>query len=565
MAMAVMRRHHLGWAVIAAALAGGPAARADDRSCCGSTPGAPGSEEKGWTMTSEELAKLGEVKFPISCAAAVQRPFAQGVAMLHSFWFDEATRVFSRIAATDPSCAMAHWGVAMSLYHPLWSPPTQDMLARGAAEVDQARAGGAKTARERDYIAAIAAFYTDWSTRDHAVRAIAYLKAMEQVHLRYADDTEAALFHALALLANASSADPRLTDRRTAGAIAEKIFARQPEHPGAAHYIIHAYDDPRLASRALAAARRYARIAPSVPHALHMPSHTFTQVGSWQESVDSNVASKAAAHTYGVRTLMTGAWEEELHAMDYLGYAYLQLGDDGDALAIVRELATIRQSSPERSRKSACAFDAIPARYAIERRRWKEAAALEPRPGPFPGAAALTYFARGYARARLGDVAGAHADLERLTTTHARLLSSSEEGAGAAAFVEIQRLAVAAWIAHAEKRDDEAVKLMRGSADLDDATDGDAVMPGPIVPARELLGDLYLELGQPRAALTAFRTALARAPLRFNGLLGAARAAQAAGDHDQAAALVHQLDALCRKNHCVRPELAELQAATERR
>lgn len=251
--------------------------------------------------------------------------------------------------------------------------------------------------------------------------------------------------------------------------------------------------------------------------------------------------------------------------MDYLEYAYLQLGDDSDALAIVRELATIRQSSPERSRKSACAFDAIPARYAIERRRWKEAAALEPRPGPFPGAAALTYFARGYARARLGDVAGARADLERLATTHARLLSTSEEGAGAAAFVEIQRRAVAAWIAHAEKRDDEAVKLMRESADLDDATDGDAIMPGPIVRARELLGDLYLELGQPGAALTAFRTALAKTPLRFNGLLGAARAAQAAGDHDQAAALVRQLDALCRKNHCVRPELVELQAAIERR
>jgi hypothetical protein len=560
-----MRWQPLGWAVIAAALAGAPAARADERSCCASTPGAPGSEEKGWTMTAEELAKLGEVKFPISCTAAVQRPFAQGVAMLHSFWFDEATRVFARVAATDPSCAMAHWGIAMSLYHPLWTPPSKEQLARGAAEVDKVKAGGAKTARERDYIAAIAAFYKDWSTRDHEARALAYLKAMEQVHQRYPDDTEAALFYALALMSNASPADPRLTDRCKAGEIAEKIFARQPEHPGAAHYIIHAYDHPDLASRALAAARRYARIAPSVPHALHMPSHTFTQVGSWQESVDSNVASKAAAHAYGARTLMTGAWEEELHAMDYLEYAYLQLGDDADAQAIVRELATIRQSSPEKSRKSACAFDAIPARYAIERRRWKEAAVLAPRPGPFAGAAALSYFARGYARARLGDLAGARADLELLTTTHARLLTASEEGASAAAFVEIQRLAVAAWIAHAEKRNDEAVKLMRDSADLEDATDGDAIMPGSIVRARELLGDLYLELGQPRAALTAFHTALAKAPLRFNGLLGAARAAQAAGDHDQAVALVRQLGALCSKHHCDRPELAQLQAAIEHR
>jgi tetratricopeptide (TPR) repeat protein len=562
--MQMIRRQYLGSAILAAALAAVPSADADERSCCLSTSDAPGSEEKGWTMTSEELAKLGEVKFPVSCVAAVQRPFAQGVAMLHSFWFDEAARMFSQVVAADPQCAMAHWGIAMSLYHPLWAPPTKEMLARGATEVDKARAGGARTPRERDYIAAIGAFYKDWTTRDHAVRAIAYLKGMEQVHQRYPEDTEAALFYALAVISNASSADARLTDQRKAGEIAEKIFAKQPAHPGAAHYIIHAYDYPTLASHALAAARRYARIAPSVPHALHMPSHTFTQVGSWQESVDSNLASKTAAHAYGVRTLMTGAWEEELHAMDYLEYAYLQLGDDSDAQAIVQELATIRQSSPEKSRKSAYAFDAIPARHAIERRRWQEAAGLEPRPGPFPRAAALIYFARGYARARLGDLAGAHADLELLTTTHARLLTASEEGASAATFVEIQRLAVAAWIAHAENHDDEAIKLMRDSADLEDATDDGPITPGPIARARELLGELYLELGQPRAAVAAFNTALAKAPLRFNGLLGAARAAQAAGDRAHAATLVRQLDALCSHHHCDRPELAELAAALER-
>lgn len=561
--MQMIRRQYLGWAVIAAALAVAPAADADERSCCGSTPGPPGSEEKGWTMTSEELAKLGEVKFPLSCSAAVQRLFAQGVAMLHSFWFDEAGHAFSRVAALDPSCAMAHWGVAMSLYHPLWAPPTSEMLARGAAEVDKAKAGGAKTSRERDYIAAITAFYKDWNSRSHAERAIAYLKAMEQVHRHYPEDTEATLFYALALISNASSADPKLTDQRKAGEIAEKIFAKQPEHPGAAHYIIHAYDYPELASRALAAARRYAKIAPSVPHALHMPSHTFTQVGSWQESVDSNLASKASAHAYGARTLMTGAWEEELHAMDYLEYAYLQLGNDREAQAIARELATIRQSSPEKSRKSAYAFDAIPARYAIERRRWQEAATLEPRPGPFPRAAALIYFARGYARARLGDLPGAHADLELLASTHARLLAASEEGANAATFVEIQRLAVAAWIAHAEKHDDEAIRLMRDSADLEDATDDGPITPGPIVRARELLGELYLEIGQSKAALAAFNTALAKAPLRFNGLFGAARAAQAVGDREHAATLVRQLDALCSHNHCDRSELAELKAALD--
>jgi len=556
--MHIVYRRYLTTSVVTAALALSPAARADERSCCAPTPGQPGSEEQGWMMTAAELAKLGKVRFSISCSAAAQPVFAQGVAMLHSFWFEEADHAFSRVAALDPSCAMAHWGIAMALYHPLWAPPSRELLARGAVEVDKARGGGRQTARERQYIAAIAAFYNDWNQRSHAERAIAYLKAMERLHLAYPQDTEAALFYALALIANASPADRQLTDQRKAGAIADAIFATQPDHPGAAHYIIHAYDYPDLASRALAAARRYARIAPSVPHALHMPSHTFTQVGAWQESIDSNLASKAAAHAYGTRTLMKGAWEEELHAMDYLVYAYLQQGQDGEAQALVRELAAIAQSSPEKSRKSAYAFDAIPARYAIERRRWREAAVLEPRPGPFPRAAALIYFARGYARARTGDLAGAHADLDTLAATQARLVTSSEEGASAATFVEIQRLAVAAWIAHAEHRDDEAMKLMRDAADLEDATDDGPITPGPIARARELFGELLLELDQPGPALAAFTTALAKAPRRFNALLGAARAAQKLGNRAQAQALVRQLDALCDHNHCDRPALAEL-------
>ncbi len=550
---------YLGCSFVAAALAMAPVARADERSCCGTIPGVPGSEEQGWTMTTAELAKLGKVRFAISCNAAAQPVFAQGVAMLHSFWFDEADHAFSRVATLDPSCAMAHWGIAMALYHPLWAPPTREMLARGAAEVEKARAGGIKTARETQYIAAIAAFYNDWTKRGHPERALGYLKAMERVHLSYPQDTEAALFYALALISNASPADHKLTDQRKAGEIAEAIFATQPDHPGAAHYIIHAYDYPERASRALAAARRYARIAPTVPHALHMPSHTFTQVGAWQESIDSNLASKAAAHDYGARTFMKGAWEEELHAMDYLVYAYLQQGQDDAAQALVRELASIAQSSPEKSRKSAYAFDAIPARYAIERRQWREAAALEPRPGPFPRAAALSYFARGYARARLGDLAGAHADLDTLAATRARLVASSEEGARAATSVEIQRLAVAGWIAHAEHRDDEATRLMHDAAELEDATDDGPITPGPIVRARELLGELLLELGQPGPALAAFTTALATAPLRFNVLLGAARAAQKLGNRAQALALVRQLDALCGHNRCDRPALAELE------
>lgn len=554
----------LGWGLIAIlAIALPSQAQADDHesSCCSSTPPRPGSDEKGWTMTAEELARLGKVSFPISCSPAVAPGFAQAVAMLHSFWYEEAGRAFQAIASADPSCAMAYWGVAMSLYHQLWTPPASDALAQGAAAVERAKAAGARTARERAYIAAITAFYTGADKLDHAQRAAAYQKAMKRVYLDNPADKEAAIFYALSLIANAAPSDKKLVDQRRAGEILEKIFAIQPDHPGAAHYIIHAYDTPVLANRALAAAHRYAKIAPSAPHALHMPSHTFTQVGAWQDSIESNIASAAAAKAYAARTLMTGTWDEQLHAMDYLEYAYLQLGQDAEAKAVLQELAAIHETTPARSRKAAYAFAAIPARYALERRRWHEAAALEPRPGPFLRAAAVTYFARGYARARLGDLVGARADLERLADAHARIAARADELNDAAPLIEAERLAVAAWIAHAEGHDDEALRSMRAAADLEDADDGPG--PGPIVRARELLGELLLELGQPRSALAEFRTALSDAPGRFNGRFGAARAAQKLGDRD-AAALFGQLDALCSKASCDRPELTGRKATPDK-
>jgi hypothetical protein len=469
--------------------------------------------------------------------------------MLHSFWYDESSCVFTQVLEADPTCAMAHWGIAMSLYHPLWSNPTNADLSRGASEVQKARALGVKTEREKGYIDAIAAFY-DAGHVTHPARAKAYESAMERMYRLYPADREAAAFYSLALLGAADVRDTQLSAQKKAGQIAERIMAAQPDHPGAAHYTVHAYDYPELAKKALPAARRYAQIAPSAPHALHMPSHTFVQLGLWQEAVDSNIASEAAARNYASKAKMDGAWEEQLHAMDYLAYGYLQLGRDAEAAKVVDELRSIKKVVPASSTKSAYAFAAIPARYAIERRQWREAARLVPRSTSLPRATALTYFARGYARARLRDVAGAREDLVQLANARSQLAAHSNEGANASALVEVQRLAVEAWIAWAEQSNEKALRLMQASADLEDTSDDGPVTPGPIVRARELLGELLLELHQPESALAAFEATLNTVPHRFNAMYGLARAKRALGDQDGARALMQSLAQVCGGKGC---------------
>ncbi len=502
---------------------------------------------------------LGKVHFPVSCNPTAQKEFDQAIAMLHSFWYQMAEKTFTAVTQADSNCAMAYWGIAMSLYHPLWEPPNPATLQKGLAAVEKGTAIGAKTPRERDYIAAIGAYYSGFDKLDHHTRAVAYEKTMEQLHLRYADDLEAAVFYALALLSTAPPTDKTYANQKKAAAILDKVFAVEPDHPGVAHYFIHAYDSPALAHLALPAARRYAKIAPTVPHALHMPSHIFTRLGLWQDSIQSNLAAAAAARKYGAETQMAGAWDQQLHPMDYLIYAYLQGAQDVEAKRVLHELSTIQKGDPA-NLTSGYAFAAIPARYALERRQWSEAAALELRPASFPWsrypwAEATTYFARAVGAARSGHPADAQKELEKIEALHKVLVEAKE--AYWADEVEILRLESAAWIAHAKGKNDEAAQWMRAAANLEDSTEKHPVTPGSILPAREQLADLLLALRQPAAALREYEASLRNAPSRFNSLYGAARSAELSGDRTKAREYYAQLIDVSKLADGDRPELRE--------
>ncbi len=503
--------------------------------------------------------RVGQVHFPVSCSAEAQKQFDRAVAMLHSFWYENAEEAFAGVTTTDPSCAMGYWGIAMSLVHPLWAPATDPVaLKKGLAAVERAKSLGAKTERERDYIAAIDAFYKDPDQPDVPTRLRAFEKAMEQVHFRHPEDREAAVFYALSLISTAPPTDKTYANQKKAAELLGKVFAVEPDHPGVTHYFIHAYDSPPLAGLALDAARRYAKIAPSVPHALHMPSHIFTRLGLWQDSIESNLASAAAAKDYETKMQMNGAWHQRLHPMDYLEYAYLQGAQDREARRILEETQAIQSADPAPA--AAYALTAIPARYAIERCRWSEAASLTVHPESFTWnrfrwAEANIYFARALGKARSGDVAGAHKDVEKLQSLHEELAAAKDSYW--ADQVEIQRRAATAWLARAEGKNAEALTLMRSAADLEDSTEKNPVTPGPIVPARELLGDLLLELGQPAAALNQFETSLRAAPNRFNGLYGAARAAELSGNREKAQSFYAKLMAVSEHADGERPELRQ--------
>jgi tetratricopeptide (TPR) repeat protein len=488
--------------------------------------------DEGHQHPAGDPEKLGTVSFPTSCTPAAQKQFQRGVAMLHSFWYEEAERTFNDVAKADPGCAMAYWGVAMSYFHPIWDGrgPDAAILKKGWEAVEKARSLGPKTERERDYVAAITAFYKDFDKLDHRTRVLAYETAMESVYTRYPADREAAAFYSLALLGTvaASPVDKTLARQKKAGEIAEKVFAAEPNHPGAAHYVIHAYDYPPLAEKALPAARAYAKIAPDAPHALHMPSHIFTRLGLWQESIESNIASALAAHKVG--------WVgEELHASDYLEYAYLQMGQDEQARRVLDQMAT---NKPGLSNYFAGAYATatMPARYVIERRRWAEAAKLEV-PANSPGgklswAEATIYFARALGSARTGDVESARQAIQKLEAARDRLTEAQETyWAGQ---VEIQRREAAGTLSYAQGKKDEALDLLRSAADREDASEKHPVTPGPVVPARELLGEMLLILDKPADALLAFESTLQRSPNRFNALYGAAKAAQMAGQREKA-------------------------------
>jgi hypothetical protein len=505
--------------------------------------------------------KLGTVHFPVSCRPAAQQQFERAVAMLHSFWYEEAVKTFTAVTTTDPACAMGYWGIAMSVYYPLWQPPSQAMLQKGSAAIQQAGRHPA-TQREQDYVAAIGAFYRDFDKLDHRTRALAYERAMERVYLRYPDDREAAVFYALSLDATAPPTDKTYANQLKAAAILTRVFAEQPNHPGVAHYLIHSYDVAPLASRALPAARSYSKIAPSAPHALHMPSHIFTRLGLWQESIESNRASATAGKEYVSKTGGAGVWDQTLHAMDYLAYAYLQRGQDGAARRVVDEIAEMRKAEPE-SLAAAYAIAAIPARFALERRHWSEAASLNAHPMAFPWdryawAPAITAFARALGAARNGELAAARKDVEKLQALRESLLQT--KNSYWADQVEVQRRAATAWVARAEGRNDEALALMRAAADLEGSMEKHPVTPAPIVPARELLGDLLLELNQPGQALTEFEASLGTEPNRLRSFFGAARAAELAGDPVKAKAFYERVVALCDQADTPRPEVQQARA-----
>jgi tetratricopeptide (TPR) repeat protein len=497
--------------------------------------------------------KLGNVSFPISCAADSQRPFERGVALMHSFGYEEAGAQFEEIIQKDPACAMAHWGVALSLFHQIWERPEEASLKRGWSEMEKAQKFDAKTDRERGYISALSDFYRDYGTRDHMQRAAAYSEAMGKLYQKYPNDLEAGAFYGLSLLAAEPPNDKSLAARKKAVAVLNPLFLRQPDHPGLAHYIIHACDSPDMAPLGLDAARRYAAIASSSAHAVHMPGHIFARLGLWQEDIDANLKSVALAHPAS-ETYMHG---HELHAMHFLIYAYLQTGQDEAAKRIVDDSKQIIASAPKTGDDMGMleyygfASAHFPALYGLEMHHWSDVALLEPAPGATPDLQSITYWARTIAAAQQGDV--------EATRSNAQKFDAAQEATRKTKYAytldgpNFPRGEVHAWLAFAEKKNDDALRQMREVADLQDKV-GKAEVD---IPAREMLADMLLTLDRPEEALAEYESALKTDPNRFNGLAGAAHAAEMAHEARKANAYYAQLLKNCDDGkNSARPELA---------
>jgi tetratricopeptide (TPR) repeat protein len=477
--------------------------------------------------------KLGTVHFETTCAAPVRAQFDRAVALLHSFAYEVAAAQFREVATKDKTCAMAHWGIAMTVYHQLWSPPSAADLKLGREEIQLAQQIGAHSERERALIDAAAAFFSDTDPAHHPARAKAYEAAMAPIAQRFPKDDEAQLFYALALLATAPPTDRTHANQKKAASILEPMYKRLPDHPGVPHYLIHAYDSQELAPKGITAARAYAKIAPSAPHALHMPSHIFTRLGLWDDSIESNQAARSAARAQG-------DVGEELHAMDYLTYAFLQRGRTEDARHILDELHA-KGSLLGQDFKVGYAATAMPVRFVIEREQWSDALALEPLPGTAPHVSALVYWAHALAHARSGHADQSSADVAEIEACEARSKASGDTYWSAQ--IGVLAKEARAWASYAAGRSDEAVALLRAAADTEDSLEKLPVTPGPVVPAREQLGQLLLALNKPREALQELTQALKDAPGRRAGLEAAARAADVSGDRGAAAAFRKQLGA----------------------
>jgi predicted Zn-dependent protease len=480
------------------------------------------------------------VSFETSCAPALRTEFNRAVALLHSFWFAQAIAAFEAVAAKDPSCAMAHWGVALSRWgNPFAGLRSPQQIELGRAAIQRALGTGKPTPRERAYIGAVAELFTSGDAATQRARTLAYEQAMERLVREYPADIEARIFYALSVNQTALTSDKKYSQQLKAAAILEPLFKEHPKHPGLAHYIIHAYDHPPLAAKALDAARSYASLAPSVPHALHMPSHTFTRVGLWKESIETNRRSAEAARK-------ENATPEELHAMDYQTYAYLQMAQDGEARRLTEEARAAVARLDAHSAGTAApgvagvyAAAAIPARYALERGAWADAASLSVRQTTFPYTDAITHFARAVGAARSGNPNAAAGDIERLAALRDALKSMKDEYWTEQ--VDIQRQIAIAWVMFAQGDKTRSIEQLRAAAAAEDATDKSAISPGPLAPARELLGYMLLEADRPKEALAEFEATIKKEPNRFRGLYGGARAAEASGNRSRARALYKEL------------------------
>ncbi len=502
------------------------------------------AQHEGHAAAAADQVGSASVRFDTSCAAPVRADFNTAVAMYHSFWFPEAIKMFESVLTRDPSCALAYWGIAMAQWgNPYAGLKGAPVIKAGSATMEKARGTGVPTPRERALIEAVGALYRSADPATHRDRVLKYEAAMQKVSADNPKDVEVRILYALAITQSQLPTDKTYAKLLAAVRILEPLFKEMPMHPGLAHYIIHAYDAPPLAERALTAARRYASLAPAAPHALHMPSHTFTRLGLWQESIDTNRRSADTARK-------TNDMNAELHALDYQTYAYLQTGRDQAAKGALDRAAAI-QGQPG---ANTFAVAAIPARYALERGDWAAAAALTVTPAPnTPYTEALTHFARAIGAARSGTPDAAAADIAKLAELRDRLQSMAD--AYWAEQVDIQRRVALAWQTFAAGRRDEGIAQLRSAADAEDATDKAAVTPGPVAPARELLGDMLLEAGRAREALAAFEATTKKEPNRFRGAYGAARAAEAAGDRGKAKTYYNQLLQIARDADTARPEL----------
>ena len=496
----------------------------------------------------------GRVLFKTSCSPAAQMQFERALAMLHSFTFPETVKAFTAIPETDPTCAIAYWGIAVSTRpNPLVGPWDAATLKRGLDAVEKGIAIGAKTERERDWLAAIREFYKDFEKVDQDTRTRNYENAMDALSVKYPSDVEAKIFHALALneMFNHKSMEPLLKAIK----ILEPLDKKYPAHPGITHYLIHSYDFAPIAKKGVPAANKYAKIAPSAPHAQHMPSHIYSMVGMWKESIASNISSVNVANEYAEKVKLDGVLAGVPHSYDFMQYAYLQLGQDETAKGLIDKSAEVKKVfGPVSAGNTARA--AVPARYYLERQDWKGAAQLQPLGTPFPAAEAITYFARALGAARSGDPVAAQADIDKLKGLREGLERASQSYW--AEQVEVQILCAQAWVAQTQGSAEEALKFMRAAADLEDQSEKHVAMENRLYPMRELLGDMLLLQGQPTLSLAEYEISMKNAPNRLRGFYGAAKAAEASGDKKKAAGYFNKLAQLTRGSDSNRAEIREL-------